>query len=370
MELFILISIALFMLFLTGIVTRIYKYLILSPIYIYLIFNYLILILTVLYFYFYDDKFSFYNLDRVSNESFLYVLKFYMLANICFLVGCIIFYDLSKRKNKRVFNSKLDYTLFRKYILPKHLLSTASALVMIITFCYVLTYGKGIFIRGRYIPDFDYKVLISIAKILSFLVSIFLGLLYSKSRFKSVLYFIIVLLLTMSTGSRVTFLLLLIYLLVVFQTSGNTLKNKIRFFIQLIFAFIFMSFVLSLRTLDDHGLIPYFASIFDSESGIRNSIGFNTYYTFIFGFFATIGTINEAAQDWYIIYISLNPLPGGMIGWYKYAPDLRLNPFAPFTLHGQVFNMGITFTSLFFLILGLILAHFERIIRNYLVANQ
>ncbi|MBT8273431.1 MAG: hypothetical protein KJO77_06475, partial [Bacteroidia bacterium] len=70
------------------------------------------------------------------------------------------------------------------------------------------------------------------------------------------------------------------------------------------------------------------------------------------------------------IYISLNPLPGGMIGWYKYAPDLRLNPFAPFTLHGQVFNMGITFTSLFFLILGLIFAHFERIIRNYLVANQ
>jgi hypothetical protein len=359
------------MLFLTVLVSKTYKYFILSPIHIYLVFNYLIIVLTVLYYYFYDDKFSFYNVDKAINADFLNALKYYIVANIFFLIGSLFYYDLTKKESKILFNAKLDYTLFNKYVLPSRLLNISIMLVFIILICYVLTYGKGVFLRTEYIPEFDNKFLISIAKILSFPAVILLGLFYNTNKFKSGFNFFIIMLLTMSTGSRVTFLLLLIYLLVVFQSSGNTKKNKIRFFIQLVFSFMFMSYVLSLRKLPEHGLIPYLASIFEADnSGARNSIAFNTYYTFIFGFFVTIRTINEAAQDWHVILISLNPLPGSMVGWYNYAPDLRLNVYAPYTLHGQVFNMGMTFTCFFFLSLGLIFSYFEKIIRGLLVKNK
>jgi hypothetical protein len=131
-----------------------------------------------------------------------------------------------------------------------------------------------------------------------------------------------------------------------------------------------MSFVMGLRNLPEHGLIPYLTSIFKSNSELRYSIAFNTYYTFVFGVFATIRTINEATQDWNVILVSLNPLPGTLAGWYDYAPLLRLNKFAPYTLHGQIFNMGLTFTCLFFSFIGLIFSFFEKIIRKFLIENQ
>ncbi|SDR75359.1 hypothetical protein SAMN04515667_0553 [Formosa sp. Hel1_31_208] len=366
-----LIALAVLMLLLTVLTAKLYKYFLLSPIHIYLIFNYLIIVLTVLYYYFYEDKISFYNVDKATNSDFLNILRYYIVANISFLAATVIYYDYSIKSNKLIFNTKLDYTLFNKYVLPKRLLNISMLLVLIIFLCYAFTYGKGIMFRVDYIPEFENKFLISIAKILSFLTVILLGLFYSDNKTKSSFGFVVVLLLNMSTGSRATFLLLLIYLLIVFQTSGNTKKNKIRFFFQLVFAFIFMAYVLSLRKLADHGLIPYIASIFsEDESGIRDSIAFNTYYTFIFGFFATIRTVNEAARDWYIIFVSLNPLPGSMVGWYNYAPLLRLNVFAPYTLHGQVFNMGMTFTCAFFFILGLIFSYFEKIVRALLINNK
>lgn len=358
------------MLFLTAIVSKAFKYFILSPIYIYLFFYYAVIILSVLYYYFYENKFSFYNVDKATNTDFLYSLKFYIIANIFFLIGCIFFYDLSKKQNKKLFNSKLDYTVFVKYKIPPYLMKVTNVIALIVSACYILTYGQGILYRTEYIPDLDFKFLVSIAKVLSFLAAIFLGLLYQKNKAKSIIAFLGLLLLTMSTGSRVTFLLLMIYLLVVFQTSGNTSKNKIRFFIQLILSFVFMSYVFGLRKLPTHGLGPYLASILDPESGYDNSVAINIYYTFIFGFFVTIRTINEAVQDWNVILVSINPLPGSMVGWYNYAPNLRINLYAPYTLHGQVFNMGITFTCLFFLIIGLIFSYFEQKVRFYLVNNQ
>jgi hypothetical protein len=371
MDILTIITLSVLMLFLTALTAKLYKYFLLSPIHIYLIFNYLIIVLTVLYYYFYDDKISFFNVDKATNSDFINTLKYYIVANISFLAACVIYYDYSNKKNKLIFNTELNYTLFNKYILPKRLLNISMLLVLFIFLCYAFTYGQGIIFRDEYIPEFKNKFLISIAKILSFITVILLGLFYTDNRLKSFFGFLVVLLLTMSTGSRATFLLLLVFLLIVFQTSGNTNKNKIRFFFQLVFAFIFMAYVLSLRKLPNHGLVPYIASIFSGdESGIGDSIAFNTYYTFIFGFFATIRTVNEAARDWYIIYVSLNPLPGSMVGWYNYAPLLRLNEFAPYTLHGQVFNMGMMFTCVFFFILGLIFSYFEKIVRGLLVNNK
>ena len=93
----ILIIILIFQLY---IVVKILKYFLLSPTYIYIIFSVLSILLSLWYFYYFDDKFSLFNIDKVTSHIFLKTIKLYLLALNSFLFGIIIFYELSKKKNQ------------------------------------------------------------------------------------------------------------------------------------------------------------------------------------------------------------------------------------------------------------------------------
>ncbi|WP_216066427.1 hypothetical protein [Pseudotamlana agarivorans] len=134
---------------------------------------------------------------------------------------------------------------------------------------------------------------------------------------------------------------------------------------NLFLTFLFLGVLMGFRGLEKHGIIPYVASLFSEQAGVRDSF-FNFYYSFIFGVFATIGTLKKAVPDWEVIFISLNPLPGSMVGWYDISEKMRLNIYAPFTLHGRVFVMGYFFTFMYFFITGLIFSFFDKCIRKSL----
>lgn len=122
---------------------------------------------------------------------------------------------------------------------------------------------------------------------------------------------------------------------------------------------------MNFRGSEKHGLFPYLGSLFNDESGIRDSF-FNFYYSFIFGIFATVDTLKKAVPDWNVIFVSLNPLPGTMVGWYEISDEMRLNIYAPFTLHGRIFTMGYMFTIIYFFITGAIFTFIDKTIRKSL----
>ena len=349
-------------------ITKSIKYFLLSPIYLYLLFGIFSLIISVLYYYFYDDKINLYNFDVVTSQSFFKIIKLYILALISFSLGVIFYYEISNKNLKRLFNKSFSEKLFFKVKTSKNLIKNASNLLILILFLYLLVYGKSIFVRDIYLPDVSRGGII-IIKILSFIEAVMLAFAFNDNKFKSRLYLLILLIISIGTGSRTVFLSLLIYILIVFITQGNSFKNKIKFFINLMISFVFLAYLIQFRSLKSHGVYPYIMSLGEVNNSMK-SIIFNLYYSLIFGVYVTIKTLQEAPKNWYLIYVSLNPLPGKFVGWYDHIHQFKLNKFAPYSLHGTVFKMGKLFTILYFFITGVIFSFMEKKIRQYLSKNQ
>ena len=348
---------------------RILKYFLLSPIYLYVTFSLVSIVLTVGYFYFFENKFSLFSLDKVSEIAFLSTIKMYLTALITFIFGVIVFYDLSTKKVKSFFNRSYTSSLFFTYTLPKRTKNITGIIFFIIIALYFITYGKGIFIRNVYLPETSRSLTI-IIKILSFIEILLLGLIYREKKILSTLYFIFLMIISIGTGSRSVFLFFILYVVLVFISNGNTLLNKVRFSIHLIISFIFLAYIMQLRQLGLHGVIPYLKSIGSSQGDFYRSFLFNIYYSFVYGVFVTIRTIQEAKLDWHIILVNINPLPGKLAGWYTYAQDMRINKFVPYSLHGRVFKTGLPFTIIYFFSTGLLFSYFENKIRNLLNDNK
>ncbi|OZV70817.1 O-antigen polymerase [Winogradskyella aurantia] len=327
-------------------------------------------ILSVPYYFFYEEKFSIAEVDEITSMQFWDVLNMYLIANIAFIIGFLIYHKVSTSRIKEVYNRDLNYSLFTKYKIPSYFSKIAYILSFIVIVCYLATYGDMLLQRQEYIPIFDKKFLITIAKVLSLVCSIILGLIYSKNKPLSVVLIITILVFTFGTGSRISFLILMLYFLTIFQMTGNTRANKLRFLLQIILSFVFLSYLISLRQLKEHGVIPYIATLFTEDSQILESIAFNIYYSFVFGLFATARTLSESDPNWYYIYVSVNPLPGSIVGWPDVAKELMITRFMPYTLHGQVFKMGYTFLIVFFFILGVVFSFFEKVIRKYLIRGK
>lgn len=349
---------------------KVLRYLIISPTYIYLIFNVVVVILTVPYFYFYDNKFSIAEVDWIIAKDFWSVLNMYLIANIAFVFGFLLYHQVSTPKIRNIYKSDLNHKLFTKYIIPEYFIKIAYTITLLVVVCYLFTYGKLLLVREDYIPEFENKFLITIAKVISLIGSIILGLVHNKNKYSSWFLIVVITAFTFATGSRITFLILMLYFLTIFQMSGNTKKNKLRFLSQIVISFVFLSYLISLRQLKEHGVVPYIATLFSEDSDIIESVAFNIYYSFIFGVFATARTLREADPNWYYMYVSLNPLPGSMVGWPEVAENLKLTKFMPFTLHGQVFKMGYSFLIFFFLLIGSLFSFFEKKIRKFLINDK
>ena len=349
---------------------KILKFFIVSPSYLYIVFSIVSIISSIIYFYFFDNKFSLYNLDKVNEFEFINIIKLYLIALNSFIFGILIFHNFSKRKTRNLFKYSLTEYLFFTYDLPKNTLKIVNTMFAIILLFFSITYGKELFVRQDYLPEMN-NGLVVLIKIFSFIEVMFLGIIYYRYKKHSIILFTILILLTIGTGSRVVFLFLVVYFILIFISKGNTLKNKFLFLFNLVLSFIFLAYLMQFRKEDSHGIVPYLQSIFSTESNdpIRNFY-FNIYYSFIFGVYVTIGTIKEAIPSWKLIFISLNPLPGSMVGWYTYADKMRLNIYTPFSLHGRIFVMGLPFTILYFFLTGLIFSFIERFVRLFLKSGK
>lgn len=349
---------------------KIIRFYMFSPIYIYILFSILTLSFSILYFYFYDDKFSLYNLDFVSSKDFLNIINFYLLSLNSFLFGIIFFYDFSIKKNRLLLSSKvnLEYSIEIK-IKNEYKIYIVIYYIFLI-FLILLIYGEALFIRSDYISFDKLKGFVNIIALMSFVACILAAIIYNEFKLTSLFLFLLLIFFYLGTGSRIIFIFIITYLIITHLLSKKRgIFYKIRFFVLLFASLFFLAYLIQLRSLPSHGIIPYSIYFFKMGYEVFENFVFNIYYMFVFGIFATIKTLKVAPHDWHIIWININPFPGFLAGWYKYASHRRINIYAPYTTHGEIFKMGKFFTFLFFFFIGLIFTYFEKKIRE-LINNK
>ncbi|MDO6489762.1 O-antigen polymerase [Cellulophaga sp. 2_MG-2023] len=339
-------------------IKRIVKFYLLSQIHLYLLFYIISISLSVVYYYFYDYKISLFDLDSIQSKFFLEAIKFHILGLVAFCFGVLIYYDFVSKKTKRFFNQSFSKVLFVKYKLPNKINGVLISLFVIIIILYGLTYGSQIFYRETYLIDKS-RTLQTLNKLLGFVSTVLLAMLFDKKKLLSILAFLVILIFATGTGSRISFLYLVIYVILIFQSKGDTLRNKITLFANLIVAFFFLSYIMTLRGLESHGIYPYISSLFSAQNKLYDSIKFNVYYSFIFGVFVSAKTMVLNESNWGNIIVSLNPLTGNIAGWYDIAGKMRIYPIVPYSSNGEVFTMGYFFTFIFYSILGCIVAYFD-----------
>lgn len=355
--------------FCTFLISKVVKFALISPIYIYILFYGLCITLTTLYYYYYEDKISIYNFDFIKSSLFLQAITFHLLAVASFCIGVLLYYDGSTKDVKKMFNKSLKGTLKFSYALPPSILPLIHVFIVTIILLCALSYGELLFFREDYLIEKNTSI-ITLMKLLSFVTVLMLGVSYKKQKWLSIGYFTIIILIATGTGSRLGVIYALVYALLIFMSTKSTLASKLGLVVNGILSFVYLAFLTSVRPLEFHGIVPYFSSIFGNETDVVSNLEFNIYYTFIFGIFVTSKTLVGNATDWGTIAISLNPLPGKWVGWYEIAGTLRANKYAPYTANGEVFTMGRIFTLLFFTVIGLAFGYLEHQMRKLFLSGS
>ncbi|NHN39579.1 hypothetical protein G8764_19945 [Pseudomaricurvus alcaniphilus] len=142
-------------------------------------------------------------------------------------------------------------------------------------------------------------------------------------------------------------------------------KNKGRWLLFAVVLFPLLLYIpLNSRAMDEQGIIPVTNWLFNgagSQFGIGyDSVWFRMLRNFFHGFYAT----TETFSSWPSIpikyfWVSVNPLPGSVVGWYDLALDLRVNKFVPFNVYGELMGRGYFLSCLFWLVLGFVFASID-----------
>jgi len=303
----------------------------------------------------------------VSDEDFLNAIDFYVLGINSFLTAVIVFYDLSSKSNKILFSNHIETKVNINISINYNLKNVTIIYFFVLVSLILLTYGKTLFIRSEYVSFERFKGMVMIIKLMSFVGCILTAIIYKKNKPLSIVLFSVLMILYLGTGSRICFIFLVIYILITYFLSKKfNILRKINLFILLILSFFFLAYVMQLRFLDKHGIIPYLNYFFNMGREVLEAFLFNIYYILIYGVFVTIGTLKTAVSDWNIILTNINPLPGFLTNWYEFASSRRINIYAPYSTHGEVFNMGKWFTFIFFFWVGSMFSFFEKKTRKIL----
>ena len=126
---------------------------------------------------------------------------------------------------------------------------------------------------------------------------------------------------------------------------------------------------LFLRNQVHHGLIPY---VHELSGFLSATAGYDVVALNILISFAIIGVTAYVQPTFpsHDLFVSLNPLPGGMAGWYDIADVHRLNVYTPYGAIGELGNVGPAAVVGYFVALGLVMAWLDRRVRAHLVAGR
>lgn len=163
---------------------------------------------------------------------------------------------------------------------------------------------------------------------------------------------ILFLLLFLSLGSRKLSVAVIILLLTIKRNTN--IFRKFTYYGSLIFLCIAsLHFVLQVRRLTSHGLIPYISNMTDI---VTQDFNLSNLMRNILSSFMVNGITAFNLQPYPLnhLFIELNPLPGRIVGWNDIRFDHSINRYTPTGTLGDLWNYSPFVLIIFFISLGFI----------------
>lgn len=318
-----------------------------------------VIIFTVLYENVFPESVNLFSLeDEITSNILISTLWGFLSFIILFVIGV----SLSARFFRYgMLPSELDLTPVRNYghrsiIKPQASFILGALLVSVGSLFIFVTYQSDLMSRYEYIPRrLEGDLFVPLSRLVLMLAAVFLGWSSSRYRIPSFIMASLGFFALVGTGSRMMGLYLTTFVLCVILFSRRK-RSYVCSFIGLFFAFYVSIMSINLRSLSQHGMLPYIEELLDPKSfeHIFSAASFFLYYTFVMPTYAAANTI-ELGSNYIkqVFFTSINPLPGYFTNWALYAPEMRINIYAPFTFFGELLAFGNGVIYLIGLIIGM-----------------
>ncbi len=331
------------------------------------------LVITYVYNFYIEDKINLFNIDYISDIEFFSIFNLFLISIISFIIGVYLYFLLSKKKS--LFLSKIQLTKQKKFSIKLlYLITSINMFVILILSFFIYEFNINLFL----VRDFYFLEGHRMAKILIFFfmfIQIFLlAKIYTKNKIYSLILFAISILPYIATGSRKIALFIVVYFLTVKLFNPNFIKSKFKLLISAVFLLYIVLNIFNLRGNEIHGFIPYIQYMFipnvDDLMMLQSNFLFLIYYLFVFGFYMVPQVMDMNIVNYSTTLTSINPLPGNVAGWYEISEQMRINIYAPFTLFGEVFSMGLSFIIFFFILIGVFFSYLDLTIRKLAIRDK
>jgi hypothetical protein len=170
-------------------------------------------------------------------------------------------------------------------------------------------------------------------------------------------------------GSRRLALFPLLFVLGILSVAPRMRSRWLLLAAAALVGFFLLRVPLGTRAMASHGLLPYLTNLptILSAPSDWNAFALNL----LFGFGAIGETSFSAppipAHDF---WVAINPLPGGLAGWYDIAAQHRINEFTPFAGIGELGNHGWQYLVGYCLAVGMVFAWWDARMRALLAAGK
>ena len=164
-------------------------------------------------------------------------------------------------------------------------------------------------------------------------------------------YVVALVALFVSQGSRRLALAPVLVLLGRMVVGKRPSKNSVAF--VLVLSLLLIPLPLTFRSQDVNGLLPHLLALPEAvTAGGWRTLSSNL----LFGYpLSAAVAFHQPKIPISAFWISINPLPGELAGWYEISPSLRLNAFTPYSSIGELANYGAGILFAYLLSLGAVL---------------
>jgi len=294
-----------------------------------------------------------------SPEMFEVTSSFFSLASFAIFCGALVFgiamknwerielSDVVVRDNVLIEKFSKIYLTVMYLILAKYLVNVGSILIQRDTYLYNL----GGSLNGNihyYLPIFG---------IVSFLISLKIRTKYLKILL--MLHFMICLFESFASASRGITVQLAALTFILFFHTPKWYQKFVTLFMGIGITVWFTSIVLILRSLPQHGLLPYIKAIFSSQQNL--TIDFSEFLGNFLSIIPTTYLGSKISPPNNMLLVQVSPLTGRSNGWYEMAGSLMVNPATPSGAVAQIGSLGTIAAFLTWFSLGVILSFLGRL---------
>lgn len=324
----------------------------------------------------------------LTDDEFNKTLLGYLFIISIFLMGAIAYLQIFTVNFRRILSSQFlsNITENSKANKPKvrsSYLLTLLGIVVVMTPMFLLIAGTGVedlWLRNEYIVRADrfFKGAGAATAGIAIMAAGFLSTrVKMATRFVLLLIFFCYMLVFAALSSRQFALAPVLICLGALAGSFDSKNIKRMLLLSVLIAPYLMVVPLTLRNMPFQGFQPLLESIMG-----QGQIGwFDNVDTFFLGFKNFLSSFPLTGYSWFeppfdmrYLWISINPAPSSIAGWYEVADDLLITPVTMYNATGQLLNHGLDVAGIYYFVVGFYFCSLDVAIRklisnkNYLIA--